>query len=75
MARSASDTRPDTLPSASFARNLGLGVALFVVTLLAYLPALQGGFIWNDSEYVTAPELRSVEGFWRIWFELVATEQ
>jgi len=36
---------------------------------------LQGGFIWNDSEYVTAPALRSAEGFWRIWFELGATEQ
>ena len=45
------------------------------MTLLAYLPALQAGFIWNDSEYVTAPELRSVEGFWRIWFEMGATEQ
>jgi tetratricopeptide (TPR) repeat protein len=52
-----------------------LGLAVFAATLLTYLPALQGGFIWNDSEYVTAPALRSVEGFWRIWFELGATEQ
>ncbi len=48
---------------------------MFAVTFLAYAPALRGGFIWNDSDYVTAPALRSVAGFWRIWFELGATEQ
>jgi tetratricopeptide (TPR) repeat protein len=52
-----------------------LGAGLWVATFLAYAPALSAGFIWNDSEYVTAPALRSVEGFWRIWFELGATEQ
>lgn len=50
-------------------------IALFAATLIAYLPAIQGGFIWNDSDYVTARELRSLDGFWRIWFELGATEQ
>lgn len=44
-------------------------------TATAYLPALRGGFIWNDSDYVTAPALRSVAGLKRIWFELGATEQ
>ena len=52
-----------------------MGLLLLAATLVTYLPALQGGFIWNDSDYVTAPALRSVEGFWRIWFELGATEQ
>lgn len=52
-----------------------LGLLLLGATLLTYLPALQSGFIWNDSDYVTAPALRSVDGFWRIWFELGATEQ
>jgi tetratricopeptide (TPR) repeat protein len=56
-------------------RGLLPGLAVFAAILLTYLPALKGGFIWNDSEYVTAPALRSVEGFWRIWFELGATEQ
>ncbi len=51
------------------------GAGLFGVTLLAYLPALSAGFIWNDSDYVTAPPLQSFAGFWRIWFELGATEQ
>ncbi len=53
-----------------------LGVAgIFVATLLTYLPAVRSGFIWNDSDYVTAPELRAVDGLGRIWFELGATEQ
>lgn len=48
---------------------------MFAATLAAYFPALKGGFIWNDGEYVTAAELRSGEGLGRIWFELGATEQ
>ena len=52
-----------------------MGLLLLAATLLTYWPALQGGFIWNDRDYVTAPALRSIEGFWRIWFELGATEQ
>src|SRR5688572_26054457 len=73
MARSASTSLSPTTPTSS--RNMWLGMAVFALTLLAYLPALKGGFIWNDSDYVTAPELRTTEGFWRIWFELGATEQ
>jgi protein O-mannosyl-transferase len=51
------------------------GLAVFGATLLAYWPAVNGGFIWNDDDYVTAPALRSLEGLGRIWFELGATEQ
>jgi tetratricopeptide (TPR) repeat protein len=52
-----------------------IGLALFVVTLVAYAPAITAEFIWNDSDYVTAPELRSLSGLGRIWFEVGATEQ
>ncbi len=33
------------------------------------------GLVWNDSDYVTRPELRSLHGLGRIWFDLGATEQ
>ncbi len=56
-------------------RNLGAGALIFCVTLLAYLPALAGAFIWNDSDYVTAPALRSLTGLARIWNEPGATQQ
>jgi tetratricopeptide (TPR) repeat protein len=39
------------------------------------LPALSGAFIWNDSDYVTAPALRSIGGLIRIWTKLGATQQ
>ena len=45
--------------------------AIFV----AYLPAMHAGFIWDDSSHVTRPDLRSLHGLWRIWFELGATQQ
>ncbi len=34
-----------------------------------------GGFIWDDDAHVTAPELRSVAGLARIWFDVGATQQ
>lgn len=46
-----------------------------VATVLAYGPALGGGFIWNDADYVTHPALRSWAGLGRIWTEFGATEQ
>jgi tetratricopeptide (TPR) repeat protein len=48
---------------------------LVIVTGAAYLPAMQGGFIWDDDAHVTKPALRSWEGLYRIWFDLGATQQ
>jgi tetratricopeptide (TPR) repeat protein len=45
------------------------------VIVIAYLPALNGGFVWDDNNHVTRPELRSLHGLWRIWFDLGATQQ
>src|SRR5262245_23858300 len=50
-----------------------LFVALVVV---AYLPVLRGGFIWDDDAYVTENlTLRSLDGLRRIWFEIGAVPQ
>jgi tetratricopeptide (TPR) repeat protein len=46
-----------------------------LAALLVYLPALRGGFIWNDPDYVTRGELQSLGGLVRIWTEVGATEQ
>ena len=35
-------------------RDLGLGLALLGLVLLAYYPALAGGFIWDDDAHLTA---------------------
>ena len=49
--------------------------AIFLLTLLAYLPAIRGGFIWDDDRHVTRPDLQSFAGLRRIWFEVGATQQ
>jgi Flp pilus assembly protein TadD len=52
------------------------GMALIILaTVAAYAPVFHAGFIWNDSDYVTGPALRSWSGLWRIWTQLGATEQ
>jgi len=53
-------------------RHLVAGAALIVLmVLITYLPALQGGFVWDDDIYVTSnPLLRSPEGLWKIWFDI-----
>jgi tetratricopeptide (TPR) repeat protein len=49
---------------------------IVIVTYLAYIPAIQGGFIWDDDDYVTENEtLRSLEGLRQIWFEIGAVPQ
>ncbi len=45
-------------------------MALIVAaTCVAYYPALHGEFLWDDDAHVTKPELRSLRGLHRIWFE------
>jgi len=51
------------------------GGLLLLVTLVAYVPALDGRFIWDDEAHVTAPALRSPAGLWRIWTDPRATQQ
>jgi protein O-mannosyl-transferase len=48
---------------------------LVAVVLAAYLPAVHGAFLWDDDAHVTRPDLRSLEGLWRIWCDFGATQQ
>jgi len=52
------------------------GVLIVLVVLLAYLPVLRCGFIWDDDAYVTEnPTLHDLGGLQRIWFEVGAVPQ
>jgi protein O-mannosyl-transferase len=52
------------------------GALIILAVVLAYLPALQCGFIWDDNDYVTGnTTLHSLKGLQRIWFELGAVPQ
>lgn len=53
-------------------------LALLLVggTIVAYLPALEAGFVWDDDDYVTAnPLLAASDGLSRIWFSMDAPSQ
>ena len=49
---------------------------LAVVTILAYRPAWNGGFLWDDDAYVTNNELLTApDGLRRIWFSFDSPSQ
>src|SRR5688572_31221892 len=53
-----------------------LAAALVLATLVAYLPALGGGYVWDDDVHVTHNDtLRSLEGLGAIWARPGATPQ
>src|ERR1035438_5575794 len=59
--------------------NGGWFFALLLVaaTLLAYLPALRGQFIWDDDSWTTKISglLRDVSGLWTMWCQPGALQQ
>ena len=52
------------------------GGLIVLLVFLAYLPALRGGFIWDDDDYVTQnPTLHDLGGLQRLWFKVGAVPQ
>lgn len=58
-------------------RSVRVGALLIVgLTLLAYVPAIRAGFIWDDDYYVTRnAALRSAQGLRDIWVKPLASPQ
>jgi len=49
---------------------------LVAVTVLAYLPALRNGFIWDDDAWLMHNRtLEGVNGLYRLWSDLLALQQ
>ena len=46
----------------------GRGWALALLAIAVYLPALAGGFVWDDWIFVTEPLIRRWDGIVSIWF-------
>ena len=65
--------------AASGAGSSGWTGWLFAVVavgvVLAYQKVWHAGFVWDDGGHVTRPDLRSLHGLLRIWFEPGATQQ
>ncbi len=62
-------SRPALLP------EIAASALLFCAILIVYLPALHGGLLWDDNGHLTRPDLQSLHGLFRIWFELGSTQQ
>jgi tetratricopeptide (TPR) repeat protein len=44
-------------------------ILLVVITFIAYLPVLRGGFIWDDDTLITEnPIIKASDGLYRLWF-------
>src|SRR6185503_20526765 len=50
-------------------------LVLFAAIFIVYFPALDGARLWDDSSHITRPDLQSIHGLWRIWFDVGATQQ
>jgi protein O-mannosyl-transferase len=68
-------TQSKAVPTSRF--NAWLPAIIIVaIVVIAYVPALKAGFIWDDPRYVVENEtLRSAEGLSQIWFDVGATVQ
>jgi tetratricopeptide (TPR) repeat protein len=69
--------RPETTGEA-FVRipSLVLACLLILMPLVAFIPAVRSGWIWDDDRYVTRNEtLRDLDGLAKIWFSPGATPQ
>jgi Flp pilus assembly protein TadD len=56
--------------------HLLLASLLVAAVLLAYVPALRGGYVWDDDLYLTRnPLITAPDGLFRIWFSLDTPSQ
>jgi protein O-mannosyl-transferase len=68
-------------PSTPFEKRCWLsvlgGAFLVLIVLLAYLPALRGGFVWDDDSWTTKliGALRDTSGLRAIWLEPTTLQQ
>jgi hypothetical protein len=57
-------------------RSCLFGMPLVVVTIFAYRLAWNGGFLWDNDDYITNNELLTApDGWQRIWFSLDSPSQ
>ena len=55
-------------PEEELIENLFLGVLLFALAVLIFIPVFNAGFIWDDDQLLTAnPQVHSPDGWWTLW--------
>jgi tetratricopeptide (TPR) repeat protein len=67
----------DSVPDTRSARHWLPGLLLIAATFLAYLPALRGGFVWDDASWTTnlTALFQNTSGLHSIWFQPTALQQ
>ncbi len=57
-------------------RSWGLGAALIIgLTVVAYLPAMRGGFVFDDYDFITSNRIiKAHNGLYRFWFTTEAPD-
>ena len=63
-----------TVPTA---RTKWLALALAAATFAAYLPALNGGFVWDDNSWTRdlSEQFQNLAGLWAIWIHPTTLQQ
>src|SRR6266478_3069144 len=50
-------------------------ILIILLTIVAYIPALRGGFVWDDDFLITDNQMvHAHDGLYRFWFTSEATE-
>lgn len=63
-------SRPATVQIPTFWQSIGLGAILVAAVFVAYLPAMNGGFVCDDNDDVVGnAALQSLQGLYEIWFQ------
>ncbi len=69
-------TRSTLIERLATQRPIVAGLVIATATIVAYLPARQAGFVWDDQYYITENLLMgSVDGLMRAWFVLGSAQQ
>jgi Tfp pilus assembly protein PilF len=69
-------TRAPSVGQRLWRTNWFKALLLLVMILVAYWPAMHGGFVWDDNDHISDNKtLRSPRGLWEIWFKPGATCQ
>lgn len=69
---------PVSIPSSPSRRKLlALSFLVLAAAIFAYLPALNGGFVWDDDSWTTgiAPLMQDAGGLLRMWTQPTALQQ
>ena len=61
--------------ASAFSSDWRIGLFLLALTAFAYIPAWNGGRIWDDDRHITRPELSTLHGLEQIWVNPSATQQ